>query len=369
MGDAGKYWRSRHIRVAALHRPHRTLRLTALVAGILSLAALPRALSQQTEPPRSGVAYLSLQVENDFFGSGADRHYTHGMKLSGIHRHMPRQWLDAVAGWLPFFRQGNRRGVEFSLGQSIFTPDDIENTALIPSDRPFAGWTYASANLLAMRDQSNQADTEDRKNRRTADSLEITLGLIGPSSGADFVQREFHDLIDAANPRGWDHQLHDEPGLMLKYVRVEERFRTLGNGLETSIAPHFVVAAGNVYTYAGAGLTTRFGTGLRTDVGPPTISPGFPGTAYFDNSTWGSVSLFAGVELRAVARNVFLDGNTFRNSHSVAKKPLVLDAQVGLAFRVFENIRVAVTNVFRSREFEGQQEYTEYGAVNVTVLF
>lgn len=65
----------------------------------------------------------------------------------------------------------------------------------------------------------------------------------------------------------------------------------------------------------------RLGQRLPLDYGPPRIQPSLPGSGFFvppqDRFGW---YLFAGVEGRAVARNIFLDGNTFRDSRSVDKE-------------------------------------------------
>ena len=112
----------------------------------------------------------------------------------------------------------------------------------------------------------------------------------------------------------------------------------------------------------------RLGCNLRSDVGPPAISPSFPGSAYFRTRSSWSGYLFAGVEGRLMARNIFLDGNTFQDSHSVQRRIGVGDLQVGAALR-YRNVRVSFANVYRSKEFDGQQEPTEYGAINLTFLY
>jgi len=66
-----------------------------------------------------------------------------------------------------------------------------------------------------------------------------------------------------------------------------------------------------------------------------------------------------------MGRNIFLDGNTFTDSHSVDKETLVGDFQVGFAFHL-RNIRIAFTHIVRSKEFEGQTERARYGAINLT---
>lgn len=60
-----------------------------------------------------------------------------------------------------------------------------------------------------------------------------------------------------------------------------------------------------------------------------------------------------------------MDGNTFRDSHGVDKKPFVADVQVGFAFH-YCSMRIAISNVWRSREFEDQSGHVQYCAINVS---
>jgi hypothetical protein len=334
-----------------------------IVLGLLLALGLasPGAGGQDAPEPEQRIAYWSIQAENDLWGDGEDRHYTHGTKFSVAPAGDPPRWLRWLGGYVPFFAPGHAAGVEFSIGQSIFTPDDIEDPNLIVDDRPYAGWLYASATLLGV--------LEETPARRVSNALEVALGVVGPSSGADEVQCRWHEFIDTRIPRGWDHQLHDELGLELTYTRIWEHFGRIGaQGPEFSLAPHAVAALGNVYTYAGAGGMLRFGYNLRGDLGPPAISPSFPGSAYFRTRSSWSGYLFAGVEGRLMARNIFLDGNTFRDSHSVDRRVGVGDLQIGAALR-YRNVRVAFSNVYRSKEFHGQVESTDYGAINLTLLY
>ena len=62
--------------------------------------------------------------------------------------------------------------------------------------------------------------------------------------------------------------------------------------------------------------------------------------------------LFASVDGPGIARNIFLGGNTVRDSHSVNKKPFVADAAVGIAanFGVYKNcLRAGVSDARISR--------------------
>jgi len=74
------------------------------------------------------------------------------------------------------------------------------------------------------------------------------------------------------------------------------------------------------------------------------------------------------VDGRAVARNVFLDGNTWRESRSVDKETLVGDLQWGAAV-TWKGVRASYTHVRRTREFETQGPSSDFGAFAVSVAF
>ncbi len=225
--------------------------------------------------------FWSIQFENDLWGSGDDRFYSHGTEVSYLSLKSPPGWLTRLGQGLPFFRIGDVSAVQYSVGQKIFTPQDTERSTLITDDRPYAGWLYGSANLMSRY--------VDEPNLQVGNILGITVGIVGPSSQAEDIQRGFHDLIGVDKPNGWDNQLKDELGLLLTYTRRWQYFHPLGGGLEFETSPHLVGALGNVYTYAGAGMMLRLGKGLRNDIAPPNIRPGFPGVPYIrpsDKANW-----------------------------------------------------------------------------------
>jgi hypothetical protein len=193
----------------------------------------------------------------------------------------------------------------------------------------------------------------------------LLLGIFSLVWVGQNVQDSFHDLIGIDKANGWDNQLEDELGLLVTYTRRWQYFHELSNDLEFEAAPHLVGALGNAYTYGGGGMMLRVGRGLRNDIAPPNIRPGFPGVSYLRPSAQPSWYFFGGLEGRAVARNIFLDGNTFEDSHSVDKKHLVADLQLGFAFHI-DQVRIAISNTWRSREFEGQDEHAQFGAINVS---
>lgn len=299
---------------------------------------------------------FSMQLENDMF-QHTDRHYTHGTRFSYLtpEGDIPDQ-VNAAADAMPLFPAEGRKRASFILGQSIFTPSNITLRDPPTNDRPYAGWLYGGVGLVS--------DTGQR-----LDNLELDLGIVGPQSYAEDTQKFVHGVIGAKQPQGWNHQLKNEPGIVLTYERT---WRSIAQayplGFAADLAPHVGGSVGNVFTQAAGGLMLRIGRNLPDDYGPPRIRPSLPGSDFFVPTAGFGWYLFAGVEERAVARNIFLDGNTFAHSASVDKNTWVGDFQFGIAV-TFDAVRIALTEVDRTREFEGQQHPDSFGALTVGFRF
>jgi hypothetical protein len=306
---------------------------------------------------------ISIQFENDFFGGGTDRHFTHGTRIELLTR--PLKWISAGADKLPWFSsekalsnpdEALRGRASFSLGQSIFTPEDTAASQLILEDRPYAGWLYVGFGMVA-----NQG-------MRRYDKIELEIGMVGPYSFAEEVQTFWHSLFGLQVPEGWDNQLNSEPGAVLYYEQARRFDQRVIMGLEADVIPHFGGSLGNVFTNAAGGVLFRFGSKLDDDFGPPRIRPSLPGGVFFRPGMGFSWYFFAGVEGRAVFRNIFLDGNTFTDSHSVDKKFFVGDIQAGLVTQ-WNRFRISYTQIFRTKEFKGQDRGDIFGSLSLSYCF
>jgi hypothetical protein len=300
--------------------------------------------------------YWSFQLENDVFASSGDRYYTHGTQLSYMHMVPEDYWLNDIALKFPFYSSGQyEHAVNHTLGQKIFTPSDTKAISLVKDDRPYAGYLYYTITALA-RITRNQFYDE-------GNLMGFTIGVVGPGSGARELQNWYHDSIGIDSPRGWDNQLKNEPALGLSYSRIWSIVLPISNGYEFGVTPHITGVFGNVYTYGAGGVMFRLGTHLKGDLSPPNISPGFPGASFFDLSEKYNWYLFAGHESRIVARNIFLDGNTFQSGPHVDKELVVGDYQFGFAIH-FNKMRFAISHMLRTKEFKGQKDNTQYGEIN-----
>lgn len=324
----------------------------AAMLSVLFLAPLP-AMADENE---AGV--FNFVLENDLF-LGADRHYTNGFQASWTSGpDKAPGWMLQAARWLPLFPKGGVVRANYAFGQSMYTPSDISLPNPPLSDRPYAGWLYASLGLVA-------------KGETDLDQVQLQVGMVGPAALAEPTQKFVHKIVGSQEPMGWDYQLKNEPGVVLTY---QHSWRTLSSspssfGFKFDLTPHAGAAVGNVFTYANAGATLRFGWNLPDDYGPPRVQPSLPASGFFESQSNFGWYLFAGVEGRAVARNIFLDGNTFADSRSVSKEPLVADLQFGIAMTIGKSTRLAYTQVFRTREFTGQRDADKFGAISLSMRF
>jgi len=317
---------------------------------------------------------LSLYMENDLFDD-TDRQYTSGVRASWVSPVID-SFIDdpAIPAWirganraltvldpLPArFEKDPSRRLVVTLGQQMYTPEDRERTTLDPDDRPYAGWLYLGFGYHT-------------QTRHKLNSFEVDLGVVGPWSLAHESQDLIHDLRGFDRFEGWDNQLHNEPGIQLIYERKQRLlFGGLVDNFQHDLIGHAGGSLGNVATYLNTGVEYRIGYNLPMDFGTSALRPGG------DNSTptavdprlhneWG-MHLFLSLDGRWVLRDIFLDGNTFRDSHSVDKEPLVGDAVWGVA-ATWERWKLSLANYYRTRQFEGQDGGHKFGSISLSYSY
>lgn len=317
----------------------------------------------------------SFFLENDLFAN-TDQNYTNGIRASLVSPDLDDfqdedgqsfPLIDALSRLLrPFYPEtpsGERPSfnVVASLGQLMFTPVDRRRLTVDPNDRPYAGWLYVGMGYHARTD-------------RKLNSVEFNVGVVGPASLAQQSQDLVHNLWGVGRFNGWDNQLENEPGLRLvlerKYRLWRYRFSFV-EALSTDFITHWGLSLGNIATYANLGAEWRIGYNLPDDFGTSTLKPGG------DNSAPGrgnisarplQVQAFIATDIRGVAHDIFLDGNTFRDSHSVEKRPFVADVAAGVAV-VRKRWRLSYAYIHRTREFRGQPQAQEYGALSLSYSY
>ena len=347
-------------------------RLGLAVSALLCLLAvsfLPlTALAQEQENPEKQLKTFTFYWENDSV-TGTDQDYSNGLKLTWIKPYPTnatghRPVKDWIFKHLPFMQDPDSpRATAVSIGQYIYTPKDTERSDLIVEDRPYAGYTFMGFGFISR--------TGSRRN-----VWELEIGMIGPWSLAENTQNTFHDIIHTRRAEGWNHQLGNEPGLEAIY-ETKWRLGALSNsyGLGIDFIPHIGAQAGNVATVLKAGLEVRFGWFIPRDFGTCPIRPGCDA----GNSLVGDLEdpvqqrdfscyLFAATEGRAVLRDIFLDGNTFRDSHHVDKEIYVADLMGGIAMS-YKRLKLSYALVLRTPEFKQRKDNHAFGTVQLSYMY
>lgn len=312
----------------------------------------------------------NLYYENDLF-AGTDNNYTSGLKLSWISANLQDYTHDAcLPHWIRQLNQYSEmiqpgpfdsRNMVVSFGQNIYTPSDKTRTDLIKDDRPYAGWLYMGFAYNAR--SSTQMDT-----------TELDIGMVGPASLARQSQNFVHKVRGFSRWQGWDNQLDNELGIQVVKERKNRIFEwRQPDGLEMDAITHYGFSAGNVKTYINGGLEMRIGSFLPNDFGTSPIRAAGDSNAPLSPSASRRMSrqgiyTFVSVDARAVARNIFLDGNTFSDSHSVDKKYLVGDIAAGIAWQ-WVGGRITYAQYWRSKEFRQQKDAQSYGSLTLSLEY
>ena len=295
----------------------------ALAAGAGSAPA------QEAPPLQNKVHFFTYENDSRFM---TDRFYTSGVQFSikrstdergDFARSVTERLCRALAcdAGRVFTSQAN-------LGQLIYTPRDITRREPQPLDRPWGGLLFYE-----------QVYTFLSANQRSLTTLTGQIGATGRLSLAEPAQKAIHRLLDRPQPQGWDNQIG---GSLAAMVSAEKRSARpalsfdLPRDVRFNTATYWRVAAGNIQTYAAAGVAVVMGKDL------PAVSPPPPGignkiaggqTRKGVNVAclvrWVQCTAFGSFEARAMAYNVFLDGRPFGRDPSVRRRTLVHDLVVG----------------------------------------
>jgi len=318
--------------------PRGNIRVALAVVAVCAGGPVSAALAQ--DAPRN--AY-EIAFENDIFigivpgKPHSDREYTHGLWIAEERSDAPL-WGSLFSG-IPTCEDGGVATstclqTRFEVGQKIFTPH-IREEIPSPTERPYAGWLYGSATARAVRTWASR-------------SLRVELGVTGPPSLAEPFQKGIHRVTRYPQPKGWDHQLAFEPGVLLRYDerRLVEHVTASGRRVADAIVT-LGATAGNVRIGVDGSVAVRAGSRLP--------HPWLRGTGASEPS--GFVTL----EVRRLwtARDLFLDGNTFTDGPRVERIASTGEVRVGAAVE-YADLWLEFTHVLEDKLYTTQPRPHRY---------
>ncbi len=321
----------------------------------LICVTLLSALNANEESWRLKSIYYSM--ENDA-NVETDLNYTHGMQLAALFSRKNAQdsWLN-----VPFSDINDKeRYISFTLSNQMFTQYEKYSEEHLEDDRPYAGWNYVEVALHQVYDN-------------LLDSLTLQVGIVGPSARMEELQHFYHDLIDVRHSTGWHNQIKDEIGVQLNYMRKWHYSYSDFLGLNSTLTPYAGANLGNVSIKASGGALYRVGWNIPKDFGVDNMNEGsFPLIPLHSSnvdevpSSWSLFFNFA-CGSNIIARDIFLDGNTFKESKSIEKNYVTAYLAGGISIR-YKNFTLNYNHQYYTKEYESRGDHKPYRGYGSAIL-
>jgi lipid A 3-O-deacylase len=297
---------------------------------------------------------ISVVSDNDNYTlQMRDGYYTNGLYLqlsyaADINKH---KRLDRKAGIQKIVNG-------FRIGQAIYNPESYSHTFPEQQDRPFAG--YCSITF------------EQRTFFKNSTMLKWAtgIGVTGPLSFAENVQRWYHNLINIYDVKGWPYQLRNEFNLNVSaaYYKLLLNKSPQKHGLKFS--GYIKTNIGNANTDISIGSILQLGKtdsywnsshlngrlSIKND-----LLPGFKNELYF----------FYEPELTIQGYKSWLQGGLFlKYKGPVCAKlnPVVLSQQLGIRYAE-KRFTAALIYIHKTKEAKKQFRNEEYCSMQIGYKF
>ena len=355
-----------------------TLSTASTLAIFADDQVLPERVLNTQEEQHS---YLTFYYENDLF-NGEDANYTSGGRLSYITPGQPavdiafiQHTLDFLSGgedsselMKKIWGLGDRSKVRYSYGfaltQQMFTPENKFSAEPDPGDRPYVGWLGLGFSVHA-------------RDHRTLNSVEISLGTVGPHAFAEDTQDYIHDIRDLDKFQGWDSQMPNEPTLNIVFNQ-KRRWHLLEDAnlpmnLEIDGFHETGVSLGNFLTDIHVGGLIRIGWNLPVEFSDARLTQTAHTQRLFSNGEsggerWSGYAIL-GARGSAVFHDITIDGPVFRSyDTNIKREPLIGEAYIGFGVRR-GNWEFGYVHTYRSKQFESQGDPQGFGSVAIRKQF
>ena len=306
------------------------------------------------------VDFFSLTLENDAFVR-EDGLYTGGLIAAWGYGGLEGLDKQTLPGWLAYLaqksylnsQQDKRYAITYRVAHLSQTAIDIKVAELVEEDAPYVGMLGWAGQLTAY-------------DQFIIDRLSLTLGMVGPVVDAELVQYVVHKVIGANDPQGWDNQIGNEPVFRLQAERLWRVYNKTLENTEFDLLTAVNAGIGNLRSDIAAGVGGRWGMDLQHNFSSAAAFP-VQKLNGAHNSPHGWY-FFANVSASYVANDIFIDANTFQDSHRVD----LIHPQYGASLGVMANIynwNLVYTLLQLSDQYHGQSEHSRFGSLTLTYYF
>nr|PMI02557.1 hypothetical protein BCU55_06685 [Shewanella sp. 10N.286.48.A6] len=318
-------------------------------AGVLLLSASLAPISVTADQ-------IYFSFDNDIV-TGSDGDYSNGFVI-GWHAKPEHnfsaassvfQWQSALL--FPQQTQQAHRGAQ--LYSRMWTPIEIAYDYPQSEERPYAG-------LLELESYTGVFSPS------LAQKNWLSVGVMGPASGAEMLQSVVHKITSSTKPGGWDYQIENQLTFQLAYE--VEALLTRQQAFENSqwdLSAFNHSMAGNFRSQSSVGLTLRWGDDLDQTFGQLSSQAGHLGNYTHSANSDGSWTAYARVQAGYRFNDLTIDGDLPYDS-SLEIKHEQAQASLGVIW-AFPTWSVSWSFDFYSKEYQSDvDDWHGYGVISYT---
>ncbi|TEW54862.1 lipid A deacylase LpxR family protein [Psychromonas sp. RZ22] len=304
--------------------------------------------------------YFSLSFENDVFFH-EDGGYSNGLVFSWGYYDVPGLDKTTLPRWISFLAdqtylpslEDRQYAISYTFGQFLQTAVEIKDPDLVTEDAPYVGLLAWEVDVTAF-------------NEHVADKLSLTLGVVGPLAGGEYVQKNIHGWIGASEPMGWDNQINNEPVFRVQAKRIWRNAVLPIGPTEVDLITGVNGGLGNLKSDTSAGVGLRWGQELQSSFASssPFAVQKLNGLTTSPNGWY----VFVNASASYVLNDIFMDGNTFSDSHSVDLIHWQAAASIGAQLNLYD-WNFIYTLIYSTDQYKSQTEDTRFGTISITYHF
>ena len=304
--------------------------------------------------------YFSFSFENDVFYEEDDG-YSNGLIFNWGDYNVEALNDSSLPTWVAYLAdktyinnyQDRQYSIQYTVGQFIQTPTNIRAVFELENDAPYVGLLAWKVDLTAY-------------NKKISDRLSLAFGLVGPITGAKYVQENLHAWIEAVEPKGWDNQINNEAVFRIQSTRLWRHTIFSVKTTEVDIITGVNAGGGNLSSDLNAGISVRWGQQLESNF--LSSSPFLIQRLNSLGSSPNGWYIFANFSSAYVFNDIFIDGNTFQESNSVD----LIHWQAGVAIGAQINFcdwNASYMMFYSSDQYKEQLEKSRWGNITISYNF
>jgi lipid A 3-O-deacylase len=289
----------------------------------------------------SEIGFIS---DNDLYTSSKnDMYYTNGLEL--FYRFLSKNDNSKI----------NKKITEFRIGQYIYNPRFINETAVDINDRPFTGYLFAEAGRSFLYQSESVLKTN------------FQLGFMGPNAFGRETQESFHHIIGYKEVFGWENQLHNAFAIQANMMYSKKMFPSKHNDF---IDLHFQSEAnlGTIFDGVSTGFLTRIGFKKLLPIYDSNLHDA--SISFEPQYNIREFYFYAMPSVNYQFYDATIQGSVFSNTSPITfdLEPLRFNAEFGLKYR-HNNFNMSYSFIYRGRELKDPETNTNSGYFYGSIRF